>query len=579
MSEAFEFDGLTAASFAYDELRRTMTGVVVPWGKVGRHKNGRKWRFQRGALKYGHEKYIRLNEDHVHSARLGRAVAAEDSDKGLVMSFRLYDGREGDRALALAADGVKTGFSVEIEFDEMDSEPDPENPGVRLVTMANLTAVAFVRDPAFTEARLISVRASQQEGSGMPEEDKTPEGTPAEPQPVTFSKDQFDALIAQLKPDAAADVRPTVNPVRPVAVAQVTSEPVPYRFDRGGNFVKSDNEFSADIRDMLKAGDKYGVATDAGRRAMDYIRADFATVVTTDVDETNPAIQRPDLFVDKRDYQYPLWNIVNKGAPPNGVQPFTFPKYNSSGTLVAAHTEGTEPTAGGYTTTSQTVTPTALSGKASISREVFDMGGNPAVSQLIRNQMRRDWFEGLELGAGTFLNTLTAATDISLNTGATSGAAPTSAQLLANWDGAVADLMFTRAGQTLTALALEPYLYKAFVNALDGNGRPLFPILNPQNSNGSVAPRFRTLDLAGITGVPAWGLGAGTGGSANNSWLFDPDTVWGFATAPQYFDFPGTASGGGYAPVAMVDIAVWGYKAFANSDINGVRQITYDTTT
>jgi hypothetical protein len=59
--------------------------------------------------------------------------------------------------------------------------------------------------------------------------------------------------------------------------------------------------------------------------------------------------------------------------------------------------------------------------------------------------------------------------------------------------------------------------------------------------------------------------------------------VHGWATAPQRLEFPGTAAVtaedpvGSYAPVAMVDLAIWGYKAFANSDIGGVRQVIYDT--
>ena len=48
-------------------------------------------------------------------------------------------------------------------------------------------------------------------------------------------------------------------------------------------------------------------------------------------------------------------------------------------------------------------------------------------------------------------------------------------------------------------------------------------------------------------------------------------------------DGPGTVTigidgSGSYAPVAYVDLAIWGYKAFANSDIGGVRHVTYDST-
>src|SRR5690606_19206718 len=215
--------------------------------------------------------------------------------------------------------------------------------------------------------------------------------------------------------------------------------------------------------DMALAGDVYGNGTDAGRRVMGLLRATF-DVVATDVDELNPAIQRPDMYVDQRDYRYPLWNFVNKGAPPNGIQPFTFPKFNSASGLVGDHTEGTEPSSGSFTTTAQSVTPTPISGKASITREVWDMGGNPAVSTLIFNQMVRGYREGLEAATATFLNTLTAATDIAITAGAEDD------DLAAEWDAALAGLQFVR-GYDWEALAPEKNLYLAFVGARDDAGR------------------------------------------------------------------------------------------------------------
>lgn len=48
-------------------------------------------------------------------------------------------------------------------------------------------------------------------------------------------------------------------------------------------------------------------------------------------------------------------------------------------------------------------------------------------------------------------------------------------------------------------------------------------------------------------------------------------------SGPQQLTFPGTDADGDYAPVAMVDIAIWGYSAFANDDIGGVRQVIHDS--
>ena len=361
------------------------------------------------------------------------------------------------------------------------------------------------------------------------------------------------------------------GPQAEMTASTKVSEGGPYRFDRGGNLTAGTSDFSRDLIAMGRRRENgEDRATPEARRVLDFIAAQFATV-TTDVNETNPTIQRPDMYVDQRDYTYPVWSLISRGAPPNGVQPFTFPKYNSSTGLVGDHTEGVEPTPGAFTTTSQTVQPSALSGKASITREVWDMGGNPAVSNLIFEQMRKSWFEGLENAAADFLATLTAATDITLTTAAADD------DLAGEWDAALAGLQFIRR-YDFSAFVMESTLYKKFVAAVDSTGRKLFPILAPSNANGTSTSRFRQLDLSGVIGIPSWAVDANsTPGSSNSNWLFDPSVVFGWATAPTRLEFPGTDAAGGYAPVAMVDLAIWGYKAFANTDIGGVREVKYDS--
>lgn len=205
------------------------------------------------------------------------------------------------------------------------------------------------------------------------------------------------------------------------------------------------------------------------------------------------------------------------------------------------------------------------------------MGGNPAVSTLILRQMRKSWFEGLESATATFLNTLTAADNIDLGDGVVDTA------LGDAWNAALADLQFIRS-YNLSAFAVEKYLYRAFATATDetggsGKGRPLFPMINPTNTNGTARSLFTALDLGGVRAFPSWALtSVSVTGSDNNSWLFDPDYVHGYATGPQEFQFPGTNGSGAYSPVAFIDLAIFGYKAFANTDIAGVRQVIYDPT-
>lgn len=571
-SASFTFEA-SAATFAVDVEARTITGLVVPWGQTAVSR-GKRWRFERGSVEFADLSRIKLLREHDWSQALGKAIEWTETDRGIEARFKVASGPDGDRALALAAEGVLDGLSINVDPIH-EAVPDPENAGTWLIKRSTGREVSLTPKPAFDDSRLTSVVASREEGTVMPDEpEQTAPAAPAAPeQAAQFSAEQAAQFAAFQAWQAQQTTEPegptTVDPTRRVG-ATFVNEALPYRFDRGGNFATGqEHVFSADLHEMAMENDKYGLKTDAGKRVMALLQAEFATA-TTAVDELNPAIQRPDMYVDQRDYRTPLWNFVNKGAPPNGVQPFIFPKFNSASGLVGDHTEGTEPSAGSFTTTNQTVTPSAISGKASITREVWDMGGNPAVSGLIWNQMKRGYREGLESATATFLNTLTAATDIALTAGAVDDA------LAGEWEAALADLQFIR-GYDFEAFALEKELFKRFAAAKDGNDRPLYPILAPSNANGTATSRFRTLDLAGVTGVPSWAL-ASTAGSSNNSWLFDPSTVHGWATAPSRLEFPGTDADGDYAPVAMVDLAVWGYKAFANSDIAGVRQVTYDTT-
>lgn len=596
------FDGVTEG-FAVQDEARTITALLVPWGQAAR-SGGRRWRFARGSIRWSAVNRVKLLRDHDNSTAMGRATRLWEDDRGLWGTFRVAPGRLGDEALALALDGVLDGVSVGVDFRDEHFRSDPDNASTNLVFQAALREVSLTAVPSFDDSRLVSVRAARNGDfsmncphcgveltPGVAHTCATPSATPAAatpapvapaPAPVTFSSDQFGAFLERFGPAAPA---PAATPVRPVVdptanPVQVTREPLPYAVRRTFNRITGDEEFvfgatqehnfSADLADMARSRDQYGRDTEAGRRVMGLLRATFADVQSDDINELNPTIQRPDMFVDQRDYRTPLMDLISRGAPPNGIQPFTFPKFSSATGLVADHVEGVEPNSGTYVATNQTVTPTAISGKASITREVWDMGGNPAVSGLIFNQMVRGYREGLETAAATFLNTLTAAADIAL------GVAATDAAIVAAVETALADLQFER-GYDFSAFVLEKVLYKKLAGARATDGRPFYPILAPANANGTAAARFRTLDIAGLVGIPSWAL-ASTPGAVNNSWIFDPSTVYGWWTAPQRLEFPGTdQTDGSYSPVAFVDLAIWGYKAFANSDIGGVRQVTYDS--
>jgi HK97 family phage prohead protease len=554
---ALHFVNMPVEQFSVDRERRIIEGLALPYGKVAH-----KYRFEQGALQWTDTARVKLLRDHDFRQALGRAEALTDAADGFRVRFKVARGAEGDRALELAEDGVLDGLSVGVDFDlTTDTRPDPNDRRVTLVRRADLREVSLTAMPAFDDARLTRVAANITTGvAGMPD---TPEAQPQNAPPaaggITLTAEQFATLVGRPAPvtlapaaEAEPEQRQVVNPTR--LTASVT-EAAPYRFDRRGDLSAGTHEFSTDVFAAIK-GDHA-----AQERLDDFVRAQF-DVITTDVNELNPSRQRPDLYVDQRTFRYPLWEAVNKGTL-SDITPFVFPKFSSAADLVAAHTEGTEPTSGTFVTTSATVTPTALSGKAKISRETWDQGGNPQISNLIWRQMVKGWFEALEAAVVTLLND---ASPTGIDFSGTPG--------LANDDldqaitSAFAALQFVRGGFSMDFMATQVDLYKALVAAVDADGRRLYPALGPTNATGTVRSRFATLDINGVVAIPSWALAA-TGSVAASSYLFDRDSVHMWASAPQRLTIDRTE-------VANVYIGLFGYKAGVISDINGVREVIYD---
>ncbi|HYF74135.1 MAG TPA: hypothetical protein VD864_14990, partial [Nocardioides sp.] len=126
---------------------------------------------------------------------------------------------------------------------------------------------------------------------------------------------------------------------------------------------------------------------------------------------------------------------------------------------------------------------------------------------------------------------------------------------------------FVRGGFSMDNLFAQIDLYLALVGAEDDSGRPIYPALGPANTDGTVRQRYSAIDVNGVVAYPAWALAA-TGTVAASSYLFDSESVCGWATAPQRLEFQ--------YRVAYVDLAIWGYTATAVIDLAGVRELIFD---
>lgn len=608
-ADGLTFEAATDATFAVDVEARTITGLIVPWGKVGKSK-GRRYRFAAGTIRWSAVNRVKLLRDHVNSSAIGKAIRLQMTDQGLVGTFKISPGRAGDEALALAADEVLDGLSMGVDMRPEDMKPDPQNPGAWLVFSSALREVSLTAVPSFDDSRLTSVQASRDGGSmhecehchaqltpgvahtcpqAPPTVTPATAATPAAP--VQFTADQFAQFMTRLGPaepaaadDGAGDAepRPTVDPghALPPGPAQVT-EALPYRFSyQAGKHTFSadaDHDFSTDLFTLLNSRASGPDREAAELRVNGLIRAAFADVERADVtDSTVPNRYRPDMWQPQQDYATPLWDFVNSGST-DGTK-FDIPKFTSSSGLVGPATEKTEPAGGSYVAELQTITPTQVWGKVEITRQAYRAGGTPQLSGILWDQMLREYYEDRENAVATFLNTLTAATDITITGTPASSPDNDDDQTSANdLEMALAALQFVRGGNVFRAFAVHVDLYKMLARVKDDAGRPLYPMLNPMNANGTAAGLFRTLNIGGTTAVPAWALGA-TGTAAANSWLFDPAKVRGWASAPErmFWDFGATVQTANIPQLSFVTMGIYGDVALGNTDINGVRQVIFD---
>lgn len=583
------FDILGSAT-EVDTEKRTITGLLVPYNVPGT-SYGRTWVFSQGSLTFDDPSQVKLWIRHQPDTACGYLAAYDDRADGLYGTFQVDTSEDGTKALQKAKDKVNDGFSIGLHPNGLQPGGGKfyERDGVFYAVSMPLMETSLTPAPIFTNARVHAVAASATNtGEEMTKEQRDRLAALRAQKAANtaqFSADEqteFDHLEALEKknpvvPDAPAGPGAAdFSAVGTAVTAAVTSaleafgkrevipaggagaqfsisEPAPYRFDG----LRSENDFSTDLFKSLKFGD-----AEASQRLDEFfvaIAPQFA-ITGANVATLTPNKQRPDLYVDQKDFPTPVWDAIVKGGLTDGT-PFVLPKFKAAGGLVADHVTMVEPASGTFETEAQTVTPKPQSGKVEIPREVWDLGGSPQLSGLLWNQINKAWFEGLEAYAVSILDAATP-TQIVIPAGATDDvlASKISAEL--------AKLQFVRGGLSMRDFFAQVDLFLALVDAVDAAGRPLFPMISPANANGTTDPMFAGVSVGGLKAKPAWALAA-SGAVPASSYLIDSKDVSGWASAPQRIVMDQLS-------VKSVQLGVWGYAAAAITDLTGVREVVYD---
>lgn len=521
--------------FRVNQEKRTLSGLIVPWGEVAKDAAGlAKWRFREGSLYARDVGRVKLNLFHDRSKPIGKALRLVSTPEGLDGTFRIARGEEGDRVLSLAEDGVLDGFSIEPYFGDDDGwEASESDRSVREVTSARLSMVGLVPAPAFDDARVSLVNLQEHEGElKMAENKNAIEGPEEAAKEKKEEKPEFE-LRAAIDELAKTQVRVTSElgesigksvagafetmfenldsergTVKASRWIQVTEEPI-YRMNSLGPSLMHDvwyatkehdeeakerlRKFQAQQNHMAKAAEgrlEFANPQTVGPTA-------FAQDTTTGADVIPPGY-RPDLFVPLLAQDRPLANLLSRGTISNAT-PFVVPQFGTiSVSLTGDHTESSAPTEGTLTLTSATVTPVAVSGKQAISREIID-SSNPGIDQIVLAALREDYARQTEAKVYTEL-------DANATAGDTFAAATVVQDLRDEMD----EYVFNRFASP-TGGAVSQTASAAIAADVDGSNRPFIPFVGPQNAYGQGSAAGGSWPIDGVMFAKAWAMTGGTG--------------------------------------------------------------------
>lgn len=568
-AQTFTFE---TAEFKVSAEKRTISGLLLPYGPIGRNRQGR-WRFAPGSIEWNKSAVsrVKLNREHERVTLLGAATEIRESEHGVSAAFKVARGPLGDQALMEAEDSVLDGLSAEVDI--LDYTTDPVDADVYLVTKARLTGAGLTGSPGFDDARVTSVAASRHAGRESTMDDattgQTAHAAPAaapDTQAFTDAVQAFTMAVERLgkMPQEQREV---------VSVSRATvREPLVYSLNgQGHSFVRDAWEVrrgaygspaTADAFARLKKYEEQSKEL-ADRAALQFANAGN----TTDQAQIIPPGYRPDLYVGQIPQGRPLFEAMSRGTLANAT-PFKVPVWVGSANLNGTNSEGTGPSTGTITDhTYRTVSPTAQSGEFIITRELVD-SANPAIDQIAMAAMREEYAQDTESVIAT---ALAAATDNDTGSGqSTEGcyvytATGTGNDLAAKIRQVEGEFPFHRYTVAPNRVLASSGGWGALVQAVDDVGRPLFPFAGAMNALGTVGQGAQSMNIDGLPGVPAWALS----NTYNDIVVFNSVDAWAWESTLLQFRFEEKSG-----PENIV-LNIWGYFAFQILRYTGIHSIAY----
>ena len=438
---------ITLDAAAGEESPRTITGVAVPWDTPATVSSGERVAFKRGAFDVN-AKAPKLLEGHDMSQLRGVVTEIVEAEEGLLFTAKFAKTRAADEAIEL----VKAGAYDSVSVGAVPVKYKYDKNGVMVVSQANLVEISLVAQPAFADAVITEIAASQ------PEEEEAVEPQPDIPEEETMSQ-ETQAV------EASAEIVPTA----PIVFAAAKKE---YKMPTAAEYIAAAIGGGSAFHEMREA-----------------IRAAAPDVTTGDTDGILPLPIVSPVYNNFRGFR-PVCDAISTKPMPSGGKVFIRPKVTTHTSMAVQSAENAALQSGTYVVDDLQVTKGTYGGYVNISMQDLSWT-QPEVLSLILDDMAR-----------IYANTTDNVAADALLAGVTQSATLTDPTSPAEWVSdifaAASTILSNSNGNLPTHLFLSPNMWAYLGQLVDTAGRPLFPQVGPMNAFGTVQ--------AGSTDAVAFGL-------------------------------------------------------------------------
>ena len=439
---------VTLDAAAGEESPRTITGVAVPWDTPAVVSSGESVAFRKGAFDVN-AKAPKLIEGHDMTQLRGVVTELVEAEEGLLFTAKFAKTRASDEAIEL----VKAGAYDSVSIGAVPVKYKYDKNGTMVVSKANLVEISLVAQPAFADAVITEIAASQ------PEEEEA-----VEPQPNDIPEEE---TMSQETPavEASAEIVPTA----PIVFAQAKKEvPLPTAAEY--------------IAAAVAGGDAWHAMSAA-------LKAAAPDVVTSDTPGILPLPIVQPVYNNFRGIR-PVVDAIGPKAMPGGGKVFIRPEVTTHTSIAAQSAENAALQSGTFVVFNNQVTKNTYGGYVNISMQDLEWT-DPAVLQLILDDMGRIYANQTDDVAADAL--LSGVTQSAVLTDPTSPS-----EWVSDVFNAATTILSNSNGNLPTHLFLSPNMWSYLGSLVDTAGRPLFPQVGPMNAFGTVQ--------AGATDAVAFGL-------------------------------------------------------------------------